>query len=158
MNYFALGLIYIIGGMDKDYGFGSELTTVESFNPVTKEWEELPPMNTPRANASVSTLNGYIYVMGGFNTRDGDLASMERFSPEEVRPDYCAEMKFFKKTREKGNLFLRLQNIPVNTAKVKMVFLITYNAIAFPTYTHVYCIMWTYLRTCELTLEFSITH
>lgn len=97
MNYFALGLIYIIGGMDKDYGFGSELTTVESFNPVTKEWEELPPMNTPRANASVSTLNGYIYVMGGFNTRDGDLASMERFSPEEVRPDYCAEMKFSKK-------------------------------------------------------------
>lgn len=85
ITLFFVGLIYIIGGMDKDYGFGSELTIVESFNPVTKEWEVLAPMNTPRANASVATLNGYIYVMGGFNTRDGDLASVERFSPEEVR-------------------------------------------------------------------------
>lgn len=89
-NSIIVGLIYIIGGMDKDYGFGSELTIVESFNPVTKEWEVLAPMNTPRANASVATLNGYIYVMGGFNTRDGDLASVERFSPEEVRNHYCS--------------------------------------------------------------------
>lgn len=85
-----VGLIYIIGGMDKDYGFGSELTIVESFNPVTKEWEVLAPMNTPRANASVATLNGYICVMGGFNTRDGDLASVERFSPEEVRNQHSS--------------------------------------------------------------------
>lgn len=91
-----VGLIYIIGGMDKDYGFGSELTIVESFNPVTKEWEVLAPMNTPRANASVATLNGYIYVMGGFNTRDGDLASVERFSPEEVRNQHSSFSVIYK--------------------------------------------------------------
>lgn len=97
-NSIIVGLIYIIGGMDKDYGFGSELTIVESFNPVTKEWEVLAPMNTPRANASVATLNGYIYVMGGFNTRDGDLASVERFSPEEVRNQHSSFPTIIKKS------------------------------------------------------------
>lgn len=78
-------MIYIIGGMDKDYGFGLELIIVESFNSVIKEWEVLVLMNILRVNVSVVILNGYIYVMGGFNIRDGDLVLVERFFLEEVR-------------------------------------------------------------------------
>ena len=78
------GLIYVIGGAEKDGGIGSDLSLVESFNPVTKEWEELSPMNESRAYPGVAALDGYIYAVGGYGSIMGDLSSVERYDPVKV--------------------------------------------------------------------------
>lgn len=71
----------MIGGSSE---LGSELAVVESFNPVTKEWQELRSMHVRRAYVGVAALNGYIYAVGGWNDSRGTLQSVERYSVEEV--------------------------------------------------------------------------
>ncbi|XP_050419085.1 kelch-like protein 10 [Patella vulgata] len=56
-------LIYIIGGFDGMEYFNS----VRSFNPITKKWTEVAPMNAKRCYVSVAVLKGHIYAMGGFD-------------------------------------------------------------------------------------------
>ena len=63
---------------------GVELRTVESYNPVTKEWRQLARMATPRAYVGVAVLDDYIYAVGGWNETRRALRTVERYSIEEV--------------------------------------------------------------------------
>jgi len=81
--------IYILGGYNgKEY-----LNTVERFDPVTKKWTTLKPMNTSRGTfaAVVSPNFNYIYVIGGFNGQP--LNHVERFDVMNNTWDYLASMK-----------------------------------------------------------------
>ena len=75
------GLVYVMGGLND---MGLEMKMMESFNPVTQEWQTLCSMNERRAHVGVAGLDNYIYVMGGWNEHDGALSSAERYSIEEV--------------------------------------------------------------------------
>ena len=79
--FIVLGLIYIVGGMSE---LGVELRTVESYNPITKEWRQLARMATPRAYVGVAVLDDYIYAVGGWNETRRALRTVERYSIEEV--------------------------------------------------------------------------
>ena len=87
------GLIYIVGGMSE---LGVELRTLESYNPVTKEWRQLARMATPRAYVGVAVLDDCIYAVGGWNETRRALRTVERYSIEEV----CT---FFSGTHKPGD-------------------------------------------------------
>lgn len=58
---------------------------VWSYNPVTREWDKLAAMLTPRAQMGITILDGYIYVVGGTNKSQEVLSLVERYSIEQVR-------------------------------------------------------------------------
>ena len=76
---------------------GVELRTLESYNPVTKEWRQLARMATPRAYVGVALLDDCIYAVGGWNETRRALRTVERYSIEEVRT-------FFSGTHKSGDL------------------------------------------------------
>lgn len=76
-------MIYMVGGTDTESG--SEISSSDSFNPVTREWTELADMNIIRSDMALVSLDGYLYAIGGFNDYDKELNSVERYSPEDVR-------------------------------------------------------------------------
>merc|ERR1711872_444076 len=60
------GLLYVVGGWD-----GSKiLTSGEVYNPVTKEWKDLPDMITPRSNHSLAVVQGKLVALGGYTGTD----------------------------------------------------------------------------------------
>lgn len=65
--------LYAVGGFDSNQYFNS----VRCFNPVTKSWKEVAPMNSRRCYVSVATLGGCLYAMGGFDGHTR-LRSVER--------------------------------------------------------------------------------
>ena len=71
------GLIYVVGGSND---LSEELKTVESYNPITKEWITLPEMIVKRAYPGIVILDDYLYAVGGWNDNDGALNSVERLS------------------------------------------------------------------------------
>lgn len=75
------GLLYVVGGCND---LGDELTSVESFNPVTKEWATLPDLNVRRSYTAVAVLEGCLYAVGGWNEADGALSSVEKLNFEKV--------------------------------------------------------------------------
>lgn len=75
------GLIYIIGGLCE---LNEAMDMVESFNPVTGEWNLLARLITPRAHVGVCLLRDHIYAVGGTNSSRPCLSSVERYSIEEV--------------------------------------------------------------------------
>ena len=77
----AVGLVYVVGGLND---MGLEMKMMESFNPVTQEWQSLCPMSERRAHVGIAALDNYIYVVGGWNEHEGALSSAERYSVEEV--------------------------------------------------------------------------
>ena len=82
MTVFALlGLIYIVGGSND---LSEELKSVESYNPITKEWITLPDMVTRRAYPGVVVLDDYLYAVGGWNDIEGALNTVERLSLKTV--------------------------------------------------------------------------
>lgn len=76
------GLIYVIGGCTHNNRHRQD---VMSYNPVTREWDNLSPMLTPRAQMGITILDGYIYVVGGTNKNQEVLNLVERYSIEQVR-------------------------------------------------------------------------
>ncbi|KAI3388453.1 hypothetical protein SNEBB_009634 [Seison nebaliae] len=68
--------IYIIGGFDGVDYFNS----CRKFDPVTKEWSDVAPMNFRRCYVSIAILDDKIFAMGGF---DGHVRqnSTEIYSP-----------------------------------------------------------------------------
>ena len=78
---FISGLMYVVGGSND---LSEELTSVESFNPVTKEWTSLADMNVKRSYAAVAVLNDCLYAVGGWNETDGALKSVEKLSFSKV--------------------------------------------------------------------------
>ncbi|XP_061180400.1 kelch-like protein 10 isoform X2 [Saccostrea echinata] len=69
-------MIYVIGGFDGIEYFNS----VRSFDPITKEWKEVAPMNTKRCYVSAVVLEGYIYAIGGYDGQHRQN-SAERYLP-----------------------------------------------------------------------------
>jgi len=55
-----------------------------SYNPVTREWNGLAPMLTPRSQMGITILDGYMYVVGGTSKNQEVLTSVERYSFEKV--------------------------------------------------------------------------
>ena len=67
----------MVGGSND---LSEELKTVESYNPITKEWLTLPDMIVRRAYPGVVILDEYLYAVGGWNDNDGALSSVERLN------------------------------------------------------------------------------
>ncbi|PVX27240.1 MAG: hypothetical protein CW716_03340 [Candidatus Bathyarchaeum sp.] len=59
--------VYVIGGVTKSLGYGSDLTTgvTEAYDPQTDTWETKAEMPTKRAQMNAETVNGKIYVISG---------------------------------------------------------------------------------------------
>ena len=91
------GLIYVVGGADSQW---SPQRTVECFHPGAlfrllgvfrsiikfsfsgeNVWSSLPELHCPRAQPTVAGLGGFLFVMGGRNSKKVELKSVEYFDP-----------------------------------------------------------------------------
>lgn len=61
-------LLYAVGGSNRDDGTRSNLNSMERYNPDKDEWEEMPPMHRSRGAASVTSLGGCLYAVGGYDS------------------------------------------------------------------------------------------
>ncbi|XP_014240436.1 kelch-like protein 40b isoform X3 [Cimex lectularius] len=82
--------IYIVGGKNQEDEHQTMCTESLSFDPFTLQWKEEPPLNTPRQSFGITTLHGFLYVIGG-EANKRVLSSVERYNPgtkmwEEVKP------------------------------------------------------------------------
>lgn len=88
--------IYVIGGVTLLPGSSNTalsfdtpqqvVGTVEEYDPATNTWRERSPMPTPRNHASIGTVNGKIYVIGGrvgaaFIGLATDVSVVEEYDP-----------------------------------------------------------------------------
>lgn len=64
---FTKDRIFVVGGINENH---EPLSSVEYFDPTSKEWLYLPSMESARKQPSVSVLNDSIYAVGG-NNNDG---------------------------------------------------------------------------------------
>ena len=69
----------------------SYLNSVERWDPITRQWSFVAPMNTQRSTVGVAALNGKLYAVGG---RDGSscLRSVECYDPHTNRWTLVAPM------------------------------------------------------------------
>lgn len=69
------GRLFVIGGDDEQ---GTDLKSVEHFDPSTNEWQTVAPMRQKRYSPAACVSHGFIYVFGGYG--DGvPLSSVERY-------------------------------------------------------------------------------
>jgi N-acetylneuraminic acid mutarotase len=69
------GLIYTVGG-------GSDLNTVEAYDPVADTWSTIAPMPTGRRYlAAAVSSDGSIYAIGGITGNSADLNTVETYNP-----------------------------------------------------------------------------
>ena len=54
---------------------------VEEYDPQTDRWVRKADMPTKRAFCSASVVDGKIYVMGGYETRDRAVSTVEEYNP-----------------------------------------------------------------------------
>lgn len=78
--------IYIFGGAPVSCGLsgctrGLPFREAEVFDPATNESTNLPEMFQPREDFDAVTLDGNIYVIGGLDGNNDELAAVERFTP-----------------------------------------------------------------------------
>jgi N-acetylneuraminic acid mutarotase len=71
--------LYVMGGIGKDHT--TILTSVEVYDLATKKWTLIAPMRTARFGHTASTLNGKLYVMGGYDKNWNILNSVEVYDP-----------------------------------------------------------------------------
>ena len=70
--------IYVVGGLHD----GNSTNTVEKYNTKRNKWTKVSSMKYCRNGMGVSTLNGYLYVVGGYNTNTSrTLNNVERYDP-----------------------------------------------------------------------------
>ncbi|XP_055341816.1 kelch-like protein 10 [Paramacrobiotus metropolitanus] len=84
------GLIYTVGGFD---GI-SYFNTCRAFDPVTRTWLEISPMQTRRCYVSVISAKNHLYAMGGYDgeSRQARQATVERYSPRKNQWRFVAPM------------------------------------------------------------------
>lgn len=75
---YVIGQIYAVGGLTKN---GESVSTVEIYDPVTKEWRMGEAMSMLRSRVGVATLNGKLYAFGGFNGSER-LSTVEVYDPK----------------------------------------------------------------------------
>lgn len=59
-----IGQIFAVGGLTKN---GDSVSTVEIYDPITKEWRMGEAMSMLRSRVGVAVSNGKLYAFGGFN-------------------------------------------------------------------------------------------
>jgi N-acetylneuraminic acid mutarotase len=81
---FVGGRIIVLGGSGL-YGNGVDaLVRCRAYDPTVDSWQSCPPMHFARRGASAATLNGALYVAGGFASTvhgAGDIKSVEEYTP-----------------------------------------------------------------------------
>ncbi|XP_016658814.1 ring canal kelch homolog [Acyrthosiphon pisum] len=75
------GVMYAIGGEFKDNTSSVILKSVEAYTPINNVWSPIADMHLCRADPSVVTFNGLLYVMGGFDGFNR-LDSVEIYDPK----------------------------------------------------------------------------
>ncbi|XP_078371941.1 kelch-like protein 41a [Oculina patagonica] len=73
------GLLYVIGGVDKD---NNRLSTVQRYNSDTKMWQVMHSLSSPRSTVCAVADESHLYAIGG-NSDLGFLDIAERFDPKE---------------------------------------------------------------------------
>ena len=73
------GLLYVIGGMDKD---GNRLSTVQRYNPDANTWQQVVNLDSPRSSVCAVADGSFLYAIGG-NSDAGYVEVAERFDPKE---------------------------------------------------------------------------
>ncbi len=58
-------VIYLIGGFIWQNRVPQDLATVDTYNPETDEWRDIPPLPMPILPFGAAVVNGKIYVFGG---------------------------------------------------------------------------------------------
>merc|ERR1719246_357250 len=79
------GKLYAIGGYNSDDKINCDknyLNSVEVLDPDTNLWSPAPPMNKRRWCPGAATLDGKIYVAGGYDG-SSHAQSVEMFDPSE---------------------------------------------------------------------------
>lgn len=82
MCFCSPGLVYLAGGSTDPTGV--VLRSLESYNPVTGEWNSLASMKHKRSHCSIGVLGNDLYVVGGLSGDKSVLRSVERYSILEV--------------------------------------------------------------------------
>lgn len=75
------GKLYQVGGKTTNSTSIVPVQTLESFDPGTGMWKTLAPMPTARYGGAAVTVNGLLYVMGGFDASGVGLSTAEVYSP-----------------------------------------------------------------------------
>lgn len=76
-NY-VIGQIYAVGGLTKN---GESVSTVEIYDPKTKEWRMGEAMSMLRSRVGVAVSGGRLYAFGGFNGAER-LSTVEVYDPK----------------------------------------------------------------------------
>ena len=73
------GRVYVIGGrLGRDYH--RNLSTVDMYNPVTKQWTKAADLPTGRSGMTAAVIDDVIYVVGG-EAPDGTFSTNEAYQP-----------------------------------------------------------------------------
>jgi N-acetylneuraminic acid mutarotase len=76
----ADGRLYVFGGETGGQGTGTNVSTVEAYDPATNTWSTRANMPTARDFLAAATASdGLIYVVGGLN--GSDLSTVEAYNP-----------------------------------------------------------------------------
>uniref|UniRef100_A0A672NPJ8 Kelch-like ECH-associated protein 1 n=2 Tax=Sinocyclocheilus grahami TaxID=75366 RepID=A0A672NPJ8_SINGR len=59
------GLLYTVGGRNLSLQNNMESGSLCCYNPMTNQWTQLAPLNTPRNRVGVGVIDGSIYAVGG---------------------------------------------------------------------------------------------
>ena len=73
------GLLYVIGGVDKD---GNRLSTVQRYNPDANVWQAVPSLSSSRSTVCAVASESHLYAIGGISGV-GYVDIAERFDPKE---------------------------------------------------------------------------
>lgn len=76
-----VGQIFAVGGLTKN---GDSVSTVEIYDPLTKEWKMGEAMSMLRSRVGVAVSNGKLYAFGGFNGTE--RLSTVRYSEMHLNP------------------------------------------------------------------------
>ena len=71
-------LIYVVGG--ETHPGRRTINTVEEYNPAKDTWRQLTPMLSARRGVGVGILNGFLYAVGGSDSKDA-LQLVECYDP-----------------------------------------------------------------------------
>lgn len=75
---YVIGHIYAVGGLTKN---GESVSTVEIYDPATKEWRMGEAMSMLRSRVGVAVTGGKLYAFGGFNGAER-LSTVEVYDPK----------------------------------------------------------------------------
>lgn len=77
----VFGLLYTVGGRNFSLPNNTESNALSCYNPMTNQWSQRAPLNTPRNRVGVGVVDGFIYAVGG---SQGSVhhKTVERWDPE----------------------------------------------------------------------------